>query len=125
MEQEKLKHSQKDKEKDVQSFLKSLETGDWFVLHQIGKNVDPYFFNEFVTEVASMKRELRKKKSKIPGGKLMRTISQRFQDFQEKPKQENEPKDDKEMIKYDKEKEAGYPNLAVDTDKIVDVESNV
>ena len=124
MEQEKLKHSQKDKEKDVQSFLKSLETGDWFVLHQIGKNVDPYFFNEFVTEVASMKRELRKKKSKIPGGRLMRTISQRFQDFQEKPKQENEPKDDKEMIKYDKEKEAGYPNLAADTD-IVNVESNV
>ena len=123
MEQEKLKHSQKDKERDVQSFLKSLETGDWFVLHQIGKNVDPYFFNEFVTEVASMKRELRKKKSKIPGGKLIRTISQRFQDFQEKPKQENEPTAPKD-ITNDKEKEAGYPNLAVDTEN-VDVESSV
>ena len=41
----------------------------------------------------------------------------------QKPKQENEPTAPKD-ITNDKEKEAGYPNLAVDTE-IVDVESSV
>ena len=61
-EHEALQNSQKGKAKEIQSLLEDLDCGDWFVLHQIGKNVDPYYFNEFINELALMKKILRKKR---------------------------------------------------------------
>merc|ERR1712149_15234 len=42
------------------------QIGDWFVLYQLSKNCNPYFFREFVRELA---RELRVKPKKTKDGK--------------------------------------------------------
>ena len=52
--------------KSLQYVLAKGQIGDWFVLHQLAKNCNPYFYREFIRELA---RELRAKPKKTKKSK--------------------------------------------------------
>jgi hypothetical protein len=37
---------------EVETINKKFQIGDWFVLYQLGKNIDPLIFKEFVSSLA-------------------------------------------------------------------------
>ena len=46
--------------------LAKAQIGDWFVLYQLSKNCNPYFFREFIKEFA-IELKLRPKRSRARG----------------------------------------------------------
>jgi len=52
--------------KCLEYVLAKAQVGDWFVLYQLSKNCNPYFFREFIRELA-IELKLRPKKSKSRG----------------------------------------------------------
>jgi len=41
----------------VNSICKETSRGDWFILYQLGKNIDPVIFREFLVELEKKFRE--------------------------------------------------------------------
>ncbi|KOB52043.1 Innexin [Operophtera brumata] len=39
-------------QEEVKSVARQLQIGDWFVLYQLGKNIDPLIYNELMAELA-------------------------------------------------------------------------
>ena len=53
------------------------QLGDWFVLYQLSKNCNPYFFREFIRELArEMKDRPKKSKSVLSSGEYFRNFFQ-------------------------------------------------
>ena len=54
--------------KSANRYLKRCNVGDWFLLTQIGQNVDPFFFEDFIQELGELQRpaEIREKHSPPP-----------------------------------------------------------
>merc|ERR1711971_848652 len=52
-----------DIKKCLEYVLSKCQMGDWFVLYQLSKNCNPYFFREFIKEFA-IELKLRPKKSR-------------------------------------------------------------
>ena len=51
------------------------QLGDWFVLYQLSKNCNPYFFREFIRELArEMKDRPKKSKSVLSSGEYFRNF---------------------------------------------------
>jgi len=43
----------KSSQNTVKRYVKDLEIGDWFLLYQIGKNMDKHFFDEFIEKIST------------------------------------------------------------------------
>merc|ERR1712215_286715 len=52
--------------KCLEYVLSKCQVGDWFVLYQLSKNCNPYFYREFIRELA-IELKLRPKKTKSRG----------------------------------------------------------
>ena len=52
--------------KCLEYVLSKCQVGDWFVLYQLSKNCNPYFYSEFIRELA-IELKLRPKKTKSRG----------------------------------------------------------
>merc|ERR1711902_205922 len=65
--------------KCLEYVLSKSQVGDWFVLYQLSKNCNPYFYREFIRELA-IELKLRPKRSKSRGsvgnGTLRKDMSQ-------------------------------------------------
>merc|ERR1719483_190754 len=51
--------------KCLEYVLSKAQVGDWFVLYQLSKNCNPYFYREFIRELA-IELKLRPKKDEVP-----------------------------------------------------------
>ena len=58
----------KDVQKCLTYVLSKAQLGDWFVLYQLSKNYNPYFYREFIKELA-IELKQRPKKSKALSSK--------------------------------------------------------
>merc|ERR1719336_1460593 len=56
-----------DIQRSLEFVLAKGQIGDWFVLYQLSKNCNPYFYREFIKELAKDMRE-KPKKSKSNAG---------------------------------------------------------
>jgi len=39
-------------QEDVETITNKCQIGDWFILYQLGKNIDPLIFRELVSDLA-------------------------------------------------------------------------
>ena len=42
--------------RNINNYLKACNIGDWFLLTQIGQNVDPFFFEDFMQELDHLQK---------------------------------------------------------------------
>ena len=55
--------------------MRDAYVGDWFVMHQLSKNVSTYFFREFVKELKNeMKERPKRRKGRTPSRKDSKTL---------------------------------------------------